>query len=230
MRKDRLLAYKLRMQGKSYTEIARSLSIAKSTLSSWFANIELPNEARERLKKRVQKKSTDILIRRNILQTHKAQQNASHLRTSGRSEITQLSPENLKLIGIALYWAEGYKRPIIRDGKTKTYHPVSLTNSDPFLVKVFLRFLREICLVPEEKIHAGLRIYEHQNEGHLLEFWSRTTRISPNNFEKFYYGVSKSSQGKRPYNILPYGTIQIRVNNTNLYHKIMGWIEGLGNI
>jgi len=98
------------------------------------------------------------------------------------------------------------------------------------MVKLFLRFLREVCEVPEETISADIRIYEHQNEAHLLDFWSKTTDISYSRFKKFYYGVSISSQRKKAFNTLPYGTIQIRVNNTPLFHKIMGWIEGLGNL
>ena len=33
--------------------------------------------------------------------------------------------------------------------------------------------------------------------------------------------------GKRPFNRLPFGVIQVRISNTNLFHKIMGWIEGV---
>jgi len=39
------------------------------------------------------------------------------------------------------------------------------------------------------------------------------------------YLVSISSKRKRPFNRLPYGTVQIRINNTQKFHHIMGWIE-----
>jgi hypothetical protein len=133
------------------------------------------------------------------------------------------------ILGAGLYWGEGYKRAIIKNGVARSYHPVSLSNSDPKLISAFLRFLREVCLVEESKINANLRIFEHQNANKLLQFWSEYTKIPKERFSKFYYGVSKSSLGKRPFNTLPYGTIQIRVNDTVLYHRIMGWIEGLQN-
>jgi len=98
------------------------------------------------------------------------------------------------------------------------------------LVAVFLKFLREICEVEESKIRAGLRIYQHHNSDQLLNFWSKLTKIPKERFEKFYYGISKSSSGKRPFNILPYGTIQIRVHSTPVFHTIMGWIDGLAKI
>ncbi len=204
--------------------------MSKSTLSLWFVDLQLPQAAKDRLTQMVYKKSILGLIKRNRLQTHLAIQRARLIRESARKEILKINNKELLLVGVALYWAEGYKRVKIHKGKAKVHHPVSLTNSDPFLVKIFLRFIREVCQVPEEKIKAEVRIYEHQNEGHLLEFWSRITGIPPTHFGKFYYGISKSSQGKRPYNILPYGTIQIRIGDTPLYNRIMGWIDGLSNL
>ena len=50
------------------------------------------------------------------------------------------------------------------------------------------------------------------------------------NFHKTYYGVSKSSLGKRPFNQLPHGVIQIVVADTILFHRIMGYIEGIKEI
>ena len=43
-------AFKLRMQGKSYGEIRTVLGIKKSTLSSWFKNLELPKSIKKILK------------------------------------------------------------------------------------------------------------------------------------------------------------------------------------
>lgn len=114
-----------------------------------------------------------------------------------------------------------------RNGRELTCHSVSFTNSDPEMIKVFLRFLREICEVPESKIQAHLRIYKHLSEAEVIKYWKEITSINQNNFKKSYCGISKSSQNKKPYNRLQYGTIQIRVNDTNLFHKITGWIEGI---
>ena len=131
------------------------------------------------------------------------------------------------MIGTALYWAEGYKRPTFRNGKARTSHPVRITNSDPQLVAIFMRFIREVCKVPDEKITASLRIFEHQNESYLLDFWQKIVKIPYSRFGKSYTGISISSKGKRPFNILPYGVIQVSINSTPLYHKIMGYIQGL---
>ncbi|MCL4391864.1 helix-turn-helix domain-containing protein [Patescibacteria group bacterium] len=227
MRKDKEQALKLRLSGKSYAEISRELGIPKATLSDWFSQLILPPFAQQKIQKRTRERSLAGLLNRNKNQTALAIRRRDKTRSRAQKMIGNISRRELLLIGTALYWAEGYKRTKVKNGRELTHHPVSLTNSDPNLIKLFLRFLREICNVPETKIHADVRIYEHLNEKQLLEFWSRTTNIRKEKFSKFYYGISKSSLGKRPFNILPFGTIQIRVNDTKLFHTIMGWIEGL---
>jgi len=169
--------------------------------------------------------SVAALIRRNEQQTHLAIKRALGIRKEATGEITSFSNDDLLFLGSALYWAEGYKRPVIRNGKEVTHHVVSITNSDLYLVKLFLKFLREYCKVPEEKIKASIRIYEHQNESLLLDFWQKETKILPQNFKKTYYGTSKSILGKRPFNRLLHGTVQIVVADTKLFHRIMGYIE-----
>jgi hypothetical protein len=227
MRKDKEKALKLRLQGKSYNEITNTLNIPKGTLSGWFTGLELSPTARQRIQKRVYAGTLRGLIKRNKNQTHLAVQRMRNIRAVTEREIRNISPENLKIIGASLYWAEGYKRPLVRNGRELTHHSVSLANSDPKLIMMFLRFLREVCEIPDEKITADIRIYEHMNERSLTNFWQKITGLPAKNFRKTYYGVSKSSLGKRPFNVLPYGTIQIRVNNTQLFHRIMGLIGGL---
>ena len=227
MRKDKETAFKLRLAGKSYTEIHRSLGVAKSTLSGWFSGLVLSDDLRKAIEQRGRKKSIEGLIKRNKNQTRLAIARAASMRQQGAGEIQSFSQSDLFLFGVALYWAEGYKRPLVRNGRERTCHTVSLTNSDPGLVKVFLRFLRECCGVREEKIKAGVRIFQHQNEKHLIQYWQKETNILPRNFGKVYYGVSKSSLHKRPFNRLPYGVIQVTVADTQLFHRIMGHIEGI---
>lgn len=227
VRNDYEQALKLRLSGKSYTEIKNMLGVPKSTLSGWFTSIELSDIARKRLKERVYTKSIAGLIKRNKNQTYFAIQRMRTIRAEARNEITHVSLYELKLIGVALYWAEGYKKTKMVKGREVSNHPVSFVNSDPALISLFLRFLREVCGVKEEKIIASMRIYEHMNEGELLQFWRNITRLPKENFRKTYNGISKSSLHKRPYNRLQYGTLQIRVSDTKLFHKIMGWIEGM---
>ncbi|MEW5805392.1 MAG: hypothetical protein AB1721_01525 [Patescibacteria group bacterium] len=128
MRKDKSKALQLRKMGRSYNEIHKLLKIPKSTLSGWFHNLNLPLRAKSRLGKRIKEKSLKGLLKKSKEQTKKAQERMKQTRKLAKSSISKLSQKDLKLIGASLYWAEGYKRPIIRNNKEITSHPVALTN------------------------------------------------------------------------------------------------------
>ena len=221
MRKDKNNALKLRLLGSSYNEISKVLGIPKGTLSSWFSGIKLPTRAQERIDLRVRELSRKKLIEKNGLRAIQAAQNANKARTDSKKDIGKITDRELLLIGATIYWAEGHKKPTVINGKTKTYHPVSLTCSDPYLVKMFQKFLRRSCKVPEERFSADIRLFDYHDESFVLDYWSKLTDIPYNKISVF---KSKDNANK---NKLPYGTIQIRVNDTKLYHKIMGLIEGL---
>jgi len=227
MRTDKEQAIKLRLKGRSYLEIKQALGIPKSTLAGWLGNIILSPDKKKKIATRSYAKSMEGLLKRNRNQTLLAKKRMVDLRNQGASEIEKLTRRDLLILGSSLYWAEGYKRPNIRNGKEVTYHAVSMTNSDPLLAKAFTKFLIEFCNVPLEKIKASLRLFSHLNESESKNFWSKTIGIPLANFQKTYYGISKSSLGKRPYNRLPYGVIQIVVADTRMFHRIMGHIEGI---
>jgi len=110
-------AQKLRLQGKSYTEISALLKIAKSTLHTWLGDVQLSQQARTRIQQRYAEGSMRGLLQRNKLQTHEARQRASSNHQKGKNQIHKLSPHDLLLVGASLYWGEGYKREIIVRGK-----------------------------------------------------------------------------------------------------------------
>jgi hypothetical protein len=220
-------ALKLRLSGKSYREIHLALGVPKSTLSSWLSRIQLSDRVIRSIYAKSHKHSMDALLKRNKNQTKIADQKRIETKKAAAQEIGKIDLVQLKILGSALYWAEGYKRQKIRDGRLVNYHAVSLTNSDPDLVKLFLLFLREVCEVPESRIRASVRYFSHQNSNHLLHFWQNVTGLPISNFGQPLLSVNNSSRGIRPYNQLPHGTIQIRVSDTVLFYRIMGWIEGL---
>lgn len=223
-------AEKLRREGKSYGEIAAELGVAKSTLSYWLSELVLPDALIRQIVGRGKKRSVRALIKRNKLQTSNARDRSEKIKLEAMLGVENVNSRELMLIGAALYWAEGYKRLKTRNGRTVTYHAVSLTNSDPRLVNIFLLFLRRVCLVSEQKIRASIRYFNHQDPDKLLRYWSRATKISEKNFGKSLLSNSSASRGIRDPHRLPYGVIQISVGDTKLFYKIMGWIEGLANL
>jgi hypothetical protein len=133
-------------------------------------------------------------------------------------DVGDISKRNLKLIGAALYWAEGYKTDLARD--------VEIVNSDPCMIKLMMRWFREICNVPENKFKIRIQIHDASNIKDGIKFWSRITGIPSDQFTKSYIKISPSSKGKSG-NRHPRGVCHVRIADTDLLFKIKGWVEGL---
>lgn len=213
----------MRLQGQSYNEINKIIKVPKSTLSGWLKDVSLSLEHKLRL----HKKLGFNFIKRNKEQTIHAQKRAKDGREEGKKEIKDLSDEDLCIIGAALYWAEGYKRLKIRDGREITAHIVGLTNSDPEIVFAFILFLKRILQIPTEKIFVEMRLFKHNDPEEAIEYWMKASGLPRSQFKKPMYPISSASKGIRPKNRLPYGTVQVIVSDTKLFHRVIGLIDGM---
>jgi hypothetical protein len=221
-------ALRLRLKGLSYNEINRALGVPKSTLRSWMGEVVLSDNARARLAQRVKDGTLRGLVKRNKLQTHLAWQRAKVMQTKGRSDIgNSFTAREVALIGVALYWAEGYKRLKVRAGKHIPSHTIQLVNADPGMIRAFIHFLKVIYKIPDRKITLAMRLYDHINEQEAMTFWQRITGLPKECFRRSTYLVSISSKRKRPFNRLPYGSLQVEVADTKKFHHIIGSIEGM---
>jgi hypothetical protein len=219
-------ATKLRLKGYSYNEIRDRIGIPKSTLSGWFKDLVLSKKALDRLEAR-HGIGTEILVKRNKMQTHLAHQRAAKMQSKGKNRIGSLTKHELLHIGVALYWGEGYKKLAVKNGKEVTAHNISFTNADPSMVRMFVRFLIEVLGVDKSKILIDVRLYSHMNENKTLDYWLLASGLPKENMRNPTHHVSVSSRRKLPYNRLPYGTARIQVNDTRKFHFLLGMIEGM---
>lgn len=120
--------------------------------------------------------------------------------------------EALKIAGIMLYWAEG----------TFQGNTVDFANSDPAMIKLFLKFLRTICGVSEERLRVYLYGYSSQNIDELKEFWNSITAIPLAQFTKPFIRSDSLNLSQRK---LRYGLVHIRYNDKRLLETIRVWIE-----
>jgi len=81
--------------------------------------------------------------------------------------------------------------------------------------------------IPDEEIRLSMRLYDHINEDSARKHWMNVTGLPRSRFFKTTYLVSIASKNKRPYNQLPYGTLQVFVHNTQKFHYLMGLIRGM---
>jgi hypothetical protein len=209
------LAQNLRSRGLSYKEMIQRIpfAISKSTISDWCKDVELTLEQQNRLDKLFRDGSyRGRLAGSKTTQVRRANE-VANIRELAKLEISSLTINEFKLCGLMLYWAEGAKSRYI-----------DITNSDPLLIKFMINWLRIVCKVPEEKFRISLHLHSGQNEKQIKIYWSKITNIPISQFNKSY--VKKEGSGYRK-NRLYNGTIKIRVCDSNLLHKILGWIEGV---
>jgi len=223
MRKDKLAAIKLRKQGESYNQISRALKIPKSTLSYWLSDLKISEQAQEKILKRAHKLSIEGLIRRNKNQTILARERATKIRKEAKKESLKLLSNPLFLTGLALYWAEGYKK----GAEGSKWKSISFANSDPEMIKVIMRFFRKFLGINDDKIKIQIIAHKNIDINKAVMFWSNLAKIPKDQFIKTYVGISKSSKGKRNPNSLTHGTVHIRINDVKLFFRIIGWIDGL---
>jgi len=118
-----------------------------------------------------------------------------------------------------LYWAEG----------SRTRNLVGLTNSDPAMLRHFLRFLERCYDVALERVR--LTVNCHLGNGLSLaeieEWWLRELALPRACLRKATVDrVSSQSQRKR--NTLLYGTASIRLHSTFISQSIHGAIQEYG--
>ena len=205
-------AIQMREQGESIKVIAHKIGVAVSSVSLWVRDIQLTSGQRERLTLRGY--SVDAIEKRRLVRIGRTRQRRQDLMDTAGKMIRNISRRDLWLIGVALYWGEG----------GKAYHGAArISNSDPAVIQIMMRFFREVCKVPQEKFNGHVHTFSHLNAAAAEQYWSSISGIPRSKFYKTYSKPSVASKHKK--DSLPYGTFQIYVNDTKLFFTIIGWIE-----
>ena len=206
-------AIKLRLNGGSINDIAKSLEVAKSSVSIWVRDIELSGTQLERLNLRGHSMAT--IEKRRLSRLRNEQTKRDRLIHQATKEVSRIDERQLWLIGIMLYWAEG----------GKTQRMVRFSNGDPKMIAVMMKFFRVVCKVPEAKFKGYIHIHESLDACASEKYWSGVTSIPVEQFFKTYKKPNKSSKSLKTN--LPYGVFDIYVLDSKLFLQIMGWIEGV---
>ncbi|MBC7836682.1 hypothetical protein H7X87_02790 [Acetobacteraceae bacterium] len=180
---EKTKAIEMRKNGFSLNEISTSLKISKSSASLWVRSVPLSLKAQ-----------SQILEKREL---GKIKAKASKFaRTTGRlkeaaafaDEIVSSVSDNKNYSRVycaLLYWCEGEK--------SKNDESLFFTNSDPLLVKTYLRTLRAGFETNEKKFRVCIHLHSYHNSKKQLLFWSQITNIPLAQFIKPY---RKQDSGK----------------------------------
>ncbi len=185
----------LRREGRSIIEIMNTMSLAKTTVWHHVQDVELTIE-----------QENIILSRRG----------GSNRRKNERIDIAKrqakeliASPYSLDIVSIAmLYWGEGHKKSAC-----------SLTNTDPVMIRVYLKVLRSVLMIPDRELFIEVRIFAGMNSIECLRFWSEVTNIGISDIKLRVNDGGTSGRSQ-------YGICRVTIRKGHQYLKLLLAIYG----
>lgn len=218
--KEKEQALKLRKVGTSISDIALKLKVSKSTVSHWCKDVALSASAMRAIVSTSKSKSTAALLEYTESLRAKRQRAIFSDMNDGRKLLGKLSERDVYCIGLGLYWGEGYKRGSQEFG---------FTNSDPFMVLFYLKWLEVVFKVERKDLVLRVGINEiHRNRLEAVEkYWAQLTKIPLSNFTKT--SLIKSASLKKYSNSDTHmGTLRIKVRRgTRARRQVLGAIEAI---
>ena len=215
---QRIQARNLRKKGFGINEISRKIDISKRTVSRWCSTIKLTRQQEKILWQRSKTRYFENFKKYCEKRKEKTLIKIENLKKKGINEVGKISKKEFFLSGVALYWAEGFKKD----------HRLGFANSDPGMIKFFLKWLKNCGIEKESvRLRVGINITYKNRIKNIENYWAKITNIPIAQFNKTFYQKTiwkKEYENKDNY----YGVLRIRVNkSTDFLRKIKGWIEGL---
>lgn len=123
-----------------------------------------------------------------------------------------LSTEEIKLLGLGLglYWGEGNKL---------NKSAVRLGNTDPKLIRVFIKFLVKLFNINKDDLRFSLQIFTDINPDKAIKFWIKQLNIKR---EQFYKPIITKSNSLGTYRKKSkYGVMTVNYLNSRLRNLLI---------
>jgi len=179
-----------RERGYSLPEIKRITGHGYGTVFKYIQGIKILPQFEEFW--RSKRKSS---IFRALQQQKQAQGEAKKL-------LKKINKRDKIIIATCLYWAEGSKGDL------------SLSNTDPTLVKTFVNGLKELG-IGKERLSINLRIYEDLDQKKVCNFWSKVVGIPKERI--MYVNILKGKKKGK----LKYGMCRVRIIKGAYFLKLL---------
>ena len=208
-------AFSLRKQGYSYNVIAERTGISKGTLSDWLS--EIPFTPNDEVKERIGRARTASIV----AQRKRKLKSLELAEVVARKDIGKISKRDLLMLGLGVYIGEG----------SKTGGITRIVNSDPLIIRLTLRWFREIFGVTVRNFKVRIHLYPDNDIQGTLAHWSKELSIP---MEQFQTPHVDTRTGKKAFKRgkLPYGTAHVTVQGLGkpehgvfLQRRINAWIE-----
>ena len=172
--KDDVIA--ARKKGRSLRDLKKQFGVPSSTLSGWLRTVELTPLQRARLRKRWEKGLVEARVKAVVWHNRektKRYAEAERLADQTLSRIHSNKNEMTELALAFLYLGEGAKGD-----------NTSLGNSDPMILRFFVKTLQRVYGVTMQEIKCDLHLRADQDPNMLKTYWSKTLKIPEENFCK----------------------------------------------
>lgn len=201
-----------REEGLAITEIAQRLDVAKSSVSNWVRDIPLTDAQQAALKAHYTHYESQHQGSRAVIRKYRALR--QHYQAEGRAKAREGDP--LHLAGCMLYWAEG----------SKSRNMARFANSDPDMIRMFARFLREQLGVRSDQFQVHVNCYT--NNGLALQeieqYWLTVLELPPSVLRRSAANHQPKSSGQKGRKLI-YGVCVITVTSTAVVQHIFGAIQ-----
>jgi len=185
--------YLYNKEGFGMREIANKMSVSIDAISYFMRKHDL--------KRRSPQDSNSLRYQKAATSFHLRELKTEKLRT-------------LKAVGTMLYWGEGCKSDKVG--------VVDFANCDSVMIITFMKFLREVCGVNENRLRMYLYLHTNQNIESCIKYWSGITGVSKNQFTKPYIRKDFNESKKDK---MPHGLIHVRYSDKKLLNLIKKWIK-----
>ena len=185
--------------------------MSMAILSDWFKNEAWSSEIKSRLASKASTKNSYKLKLMHTARMKKLTDSYDDARREAKDEYKKFRTNPLFIAGLMIYWGEGDKRSKYRCG---------IANTEPLMIKVFIRFLREICKIEVEKITVWLLLYPDLKDDVCRNFWKEKITLGESNFRN-----SITIKGKSSVRRLSYGVCNVAFHNRYFKEKMLAWLQ-----
>lgn len=167
---ERARARELRAQSWTLAEIAEHLGVSKSSVSVWVRDVDFVPKPRNRGHAGHQPHPLHVRKLEEI----------ERCRVEADEAIGELSERDLRMFALGLYAGEG----------AKTRSCVSMANTNPQLLRVFMAWLRADFDIDESRMRAKLYLHHGLDLDAATRFWSDVLEIPVEQFGRPYRAVA----------------------------------------
>jgi transposase len=216
-------AVELRGQGWSVNDLAVKLGVAKSTAYAWVKHMPLdPNTERARQK---QEHSALMNAARWEEKRQRRDRRRAEVHAAGATDVGDLTDRDVLLVGAAVYWCEGAKsKPWRRLDR------LEFINSDPGLLRLFLRFL-EVCGRTPDTLDYRVHIHETVDADAAGDWWSSELNVPRDLFQRPTLKKHKPHTRRVNAGVDYHGCLVISVpKSRELYWRVEGLMAALTSL